>query len=600
MWYNGKTMNNSKKMNKNHQWNLGLLYSSEKDPKIEADLKSIEKKIAAFAKKYDTADKAYLTDDSKLLKSLNDYEELISTTDEKPLAYFHFLQDIDAKNKTAPAQVSLMTNRLAQVHNKLEFFENSLGDIDASRQKSLLKDKTFLKFHVQLKRIFDGAKHKLSVQEEKIMNLKSLPAYDMWIDGNERMLNMRSVMWEGKKIALAEAMNRIQNIPKADLRRKLNALVAVELKVVAPFSEAEINAIVTNKKINDELRHYGSPYENTVNNYHNDPKVVETLVHTVTESFPIAHKFYKLKAKLLGVKRLSYCDRGAKIGKISAKFSFQESLEFLKKTFGEIDPKYSQILQSFVDNGQIDAFPRIGKTGGAYCWGHYTMPTYVLLNHVDELYSLSTFAHEMGHAFHTQFSKVQGPIYCHYSTTMAETASTLFEAIAFEAVFDKLSDKEKVIALQEKINDEISTIIRQIACFNFEKDIHETIRKEGFVAAEKLAEMHNKNMSAYLGPIFDMKIDDGYGFVKWSHIRRFFYVYSYAYGMLVSKALLRRYREDKSFWKNIEHFLSAGGKDSPENILKEIGIDVSKPDFWKEGLKEIEDDVAKLEKLTRK
>ncbi len=191
-------------------------------------------------------------------------------------------------------------------------------------------------------------------------------------------------------------------------------------------------------------------------------------------------------------------------------------------------------------------------------------------------------------------------MYCHYSTSMAETASTLFEAIAFEAVFDKLSDKEKVIALQEKINDEISTIIRQIACFNFEKDIHETIRKEGFVGAERLALMHNKNMSAYLGPIFDMEIDDGYRFVQWSHIRRFFYVYSYAYGMLVSKALLRRYKQDKSFWKKIEQFLSAGGKDSPENILKEIGIDVSKPSFWKEGLKEIEDDITKLEKLTKK
>jgi oligoendopeptidase F len=588
------------KKTKKYQWNLKLLYSSEKDPRIEVDLKSIEKKIDAFARKYDKPDKVYLKNDKKLLEALNDYEELIRTTVEKPLVYFHFLQDIDAQNKTAPAQISLMTNRLAQAENKLEFFENSLGCIVASKQKSLLKNKSFSKFHVLLERIFDSAKHKLSVQEEKIMNLKSLPAYDMWIDGNERMLNMRYVIWEGKKISLAEAMNRIQNIAKTDERHKLNALVTEEVKAVAPFSEAEINAIVTNKKINDELRHYSSPYENTVNNYHNDPKVVETLVRTVTESFPVAHKFYRLKAKLLGLKRLSYCDRGAKIGKISTKFSFDESLDILKKTFGALDPKYSQILQSFVDNGQIDVFPRIGKTGGAYCAGNYSFQTFVLLNHVDELYSLSTFAHEMGHSFHTQFSKIQGPIYCHYSTSMAETASTLFEAIAFEAVFDRLSDKEKMIALQEKINDEISTIIRQIACFNFENDIHETIRKEGFVGAERLAEMHNKNMSAYLGPIFDMKIDDGYRFVQWSHIRRFFYVYSYAYGMLVSKALLRRYKQDKSFWKKIEQFLSAGGKDSPENILKEIGIDVSKPSFWKEGLKEIEDDIVKLEKLTQK
>lgn len=120
------------------------------------------------------------------------------------------------------------------------------------------------------------------------------------------------------------------------------------------------------------------------------------------------------------------------------------------------------------------------------------------------------------------------------------------------------------------------------------------------MSKEELADAHNRNMQAYLGPVFKLERDDGYMFVQWSHLRRFFYVYSYAYGLLVSKALLRRYRKDKSFWKKIEQFLSAGGKDSPENILKEIGIDVSKPDFWKEGLKEIEDDIKKLERLTKR
>ncbi len=588
-----------KKLNK-HQWNLGLLYASENDSRMESDIRSIEKKFDSFAKTYDTPKKKYLNDVQELLRALNDYEELARTTDEKPLVYFQFLKDIDAKNKTAPAQLSLLSNRLTQAENKLEFFTNSLGDIDTTRQKTILRDASFSKYRVFLRRIFEGSLHKLSVPEEKIMNLKSLPAYDMWIDGNERMLNLRSVEWEGKKISVAGASGKIPNIAQAVSRRRLNALITEQLKAVSSFSEAEINAVVTNKKINDELRRYSYPHENTVKGYHNDPKVVETLVRTVTESFPTAHRFYKLKAKLLGLEHLSYCDRNVKIGAIHEKFSFDESLDILKKTFGAIDPKYSDMLQSFVDNGQIDVFPRIGKSGGAYSWGHYSLPTFVLLNHVGDLHSLTTFAHEMGHSFHTQFSKAQGPMYCHYSTALAETASTLFEAIAFEAVFDKLSDKEKTIVLQEKINDEISTIMRQIAAFNYEKDIHDSIRKEGFVGAEKLAEMHNKHMSAYLGPVFDMKIDDGYMFVQWSHIRRFFYVYTYAYGMLVSKALLRRYKQDKSFWSKIEQFLSAGGKDSPENILKEIGIDVSKPGFWKEGLKEIEDDIARLEKLTRK
>jgi oligoendopeptidase F len=163
-----------------------------------------------------------------------------------------------------------------------------------------------------------------------------------------------------------------------------------------------------------------------------------------------------------------------------------------------------------------------------------------------------------------------------------------------------LSPARQIVALANKINSEITMIFRSIACFNFESDLHAEIRSTGFVPKERIAALHNKNMQAYLGDTFELIPDDGYFFVAWHHIRRFFYVYSYAYGILVSKALLRRYKQDKSFWKKIEQFLSAGGKDSPENILKEIGIDVSKPSFWKEGLKEIEDDISKLEKLTKK
>jgi oligoendopeptidase F len=206
----------------------------------------------------------------------------------------------------------------------------------------------------------------------------------------------------------------------------------------------------------------------------------------------------------------------------------------------------------------------------------------------------------MGHAFHTELSRSQGPWYSGYSTSLAETASTLFESIALESIFEGLSEKEKILVLHDRINDDIATVFRQIACFNFELDLHNSIRAKGFLSKEEIADIHNKNMKAYLGPLFDLKQDDGYMFVQWSHIRRFFYVYSYAYGMLVSKALLRKYKKDKSFWSSIEKFLSSGGKDTPENILKEIGLDLSKPDFWMEGLKEIEDDIIKLEKLTSK
>jgi len=581
-------------------WNFSLFYDSANDPQIERDVLEFEKLCSDFAAKYDIADKAYLRDEGTLALAMKDYEAVVKKSDAKPLMYFYFIKDIDASNNEASAKLSLLQNRLAKCGNAVAFFGISLGNISEPVQKAFLNSQKLVPYRIFLERIFSDARYTLSVAEEKILNLKSLPANEMWVSANQRILNMKTVTWKKKAMPIAGALNMIQQMPTAKLRSQLSKSVTEVLKTVAPFSEAEINAVVTDKKIEDDLRGFKTPYENTVRGYRNDPAVIERLVKTVTANFPIAHRFYALKAKLLKQKHLSYSDRAAKIGMVKTKFPFEDSVLLLKKALNDIDPKYSKILDSYLDNGQIDVGPKVGKASGAYCASTYENPTFVLLNHSNDLHSFQTLAHEMGHTFHGELSRLQGPLYYSHSTALAETASTLFETIASDAIFETLSEADKIVALHDSINDNIATIFRQIACFNFESDIHETIRQKGFMSKEELADAHNKNMSAYLGPVFKLDRDDGYMFVQWSHIRRFFYVYSYAFGQLVSKALLRRYRADKSFWSSIEKFLSAGGKESPENILKEIGIDIAKPDFWMDGLREIEADIERLEKLTGK
>ena len=399
-----------------------------------------------------------------------------------------------------------------------------------------------------------------------------------------------------KKIPVEEAASLVPTLKPKD-RQRLYDKVTKEFKDLSFFSEAEMNAILTNKKINDELRGYKEPSEATILSYQNDPKVVKLLVETVSKAFPLAHKFFKIKAKILKQKSLRYYDRNAKIADIKAKLTYEESKKTLLETFRKFDPKYSQILKSYLDNGQIDVYPRKGKTGGAFCSSSYENPTFVLLNHSENTRSFTTFAHEMGHAFHSELSRSQGPFYSDYSMSLAETASTFFEALAFDAMVEKLSEREKVIALHDKINNEISTIYRQVACFNYETEIHNILREKGFISKETLADLHNKHMKSYLGSAFKLEHDDGYFFVQWSHLRRFFYVYSYAYGLLVSKAMLKKYKEDNSFKDSIEKFLSAGGSDTPENILKSIGIDVSNPKFFQEGINEMANDISTLEKM---
>lgn len=580
-------------------WNLGILYKDHNDPRIEKDIRSIERACSVFEKKYRNK-KGYLSNESKLYDALSDFEALFAKLPfTKPLSYFGYVQDIDSSDFVARAKATHIAERLAKNDHRIVFFELSLAKISPSLQKKFLSSKKLTRFHYVLRVIFNKAKHDLSESEEKILGLKSIPAYSHWVSMTEKILGKTTVEFKGKILPLSEASQKIADLPLVE-RRELHSRTMNALAGITDVAESEINALVTNKKIDDELRGYKEPFDQTILAYQNDRKAVLALVGAVTKNFPISHRFYKLKAKLLGLKQLEYSDRAVGIGNSIREVSFDEAVSTLREVFGSLNPRYREILDNYLTEGQIDVFPKKGKTSGAYCSGNINAPTFVLLNYTNSWNDVMTFAHEMGHAIHTEFSKSQTPLYRNYTISTAEVASTLFESFVFDALFEKLSKEEQIIALHKNINDDIQTIFRQIACFNFETELHQTIRAKGGMSKEEIGALMNKHMGAYLGPSVGMSSADGNTFVSWSHIRNFFYVYSYAFGQLVSKALYAKYKEDPSYLAKIEKFLIAGGSNSPENIFMSIGIDVTKPDFWKKGLQKIEDDIERLEKLTQK
>ncbi len=584
------------KMQFKEKWDFKLFYKNDNDPQMEKDLLVYESAVSSFEKKYkDKTD--YLLDSKKLSKVLDEYEKLISMPEAyKPLHYFHLKKDINSKDKVTQSRVGIYEERFHKQSNRVIFFRLSLGKISKDKQKEFLKDKNLNKYHYFLERIFINAKYELSEKEEKIINLLNTPAYSMWVQGVSKVLSSQEVKFRGNNIPINEASGILTSLETKE-RRVLADRLNQKFKEVSDFSEAEINAVVTKKKIIDELCGFENPYQSTIISYENEERVINNLVDVVTKNFKIAHRFYKIKAKILKEDKLYYADRSAKIGNLNKSFSFKDTISILSNAFSKFGSEYEEVFKDYLNKGQIDVYPSVGKKGGAYCWGAYQIPTVVLLNHTNNFNSVMTLAHEMGHAFHTELSHTQSPIYADYTTSVAETASTLFENFVFDEVFEKLSNKEKVIALHDKINGSVSTIFRQIACFNFEKELHEKIRKSGYLSKGDIATLMNKHMKSYLGPMFEMREDDGYFFVNWSHIRRYFYVYSYAYGALISDALYLEYKKDNTFKGKIEEFLKAGGSKSPENIFSDIGIDIRNPKFFENGLKVIEEDIKKLEKL---
>ncbi len=578
------------------QWNLKLLYESPQDPQIKKDLKQYQQKRKEFAQKYKNRTD-YLEDVDALLTALTEYEQLLEELNgARPLIYFHYLTSIKSHNEQAQAQLNKITTELTKAHNQLTFFPIKLGKIDQAYQDKFLSTDKLKKYHYLLKLRFQLAKYDLKEDQEKVINLVDQTSHQMWVKGVEKALNNKTVKFDGQDLPLSTASQNISELPK-DKRRELHQKLLQKAAEAEDFAETELNAIITYKKTEDELREYQKPYEATVLASENDIETVENLVETITKSFDTAHQFYELKAQLLDLESLTYADRSAKINQFDKQYSFQEAYDLVYETFEKLDPEFSQILERMADNGQLDIFPRKGKVSGAFCSSSTNNPTYVLLNHTNDFNSVTTFAHEMGHAIHSELSKSQPVIYQSYSSSTAETASTFFEQFVFERLVEDFSEEQKIIALHNRLQDDINTIFRQIALFNFEQDLHAQVKQQGYLSSKQIGNLLNQHTQSYLGEIFDLTDLDGKFFIIWPHIRYFFYTYTYAYGHLISKSLIKQVKDNPQDISKLKQFLSAGGSNSPQNIFEDIGIDISQPQFFKQGLESVTQDLKRLRKL---
>lgn len=576
-------------------WDLNQLYTSVRDPNIERDQKKTDRAVAAFAKNY-RKDKKHLTSAPALALALLEYEKLLALPSVRASYYVFFRKDLDVEDKEAEALSAKLEERGIKRANQLLFFTLELGKIPKTQQKKFLTASILKPYRYWLTQVFENAKYDLSEPEEKILSLKSDVSHGRWIQATDNILNKKTVPFEGETLPLAKAQAMLQTLSTAR-RRALHAKIHEVYADVADIAESEINALYTDKKIEDELRGMKEPFEATIRGYQNDVPSVLALIEAVSKNTTIANRFYTLKAKLLKEKRLTYADRSASIGELATTFTFEKATEIVRTSFGALNPLYADIFDRLLHNGHVDVYPKKGKTGGAYCASTVSVPTHVLLNHIDNFESMKTLAHEMGHAIHAERSRTQRPLYQGHPISTAETASTFFEYAAMNYVIDALPKEDRIIALHNTIQDDIATVFRQVACFTFERALHEAVRKEGYVPKEHIAKLMNEHMSRYLGPVFDLKPEDGNFFVTWGHIRRFFYVYSYAYGQLISKAMHRRLEQDPQYINTVDAFLASGESKSPYEIFKECGFDTRKPAIFLEGLKSIEKDVRELEKL---
>lgn len=587
-------------MNANIQtkWALTQFYASDTDPQIERDMQTIEKACAAFEKKY--KGKSFIKSERGMYESLTAYASLFEkVSGAKPLVYFHYRQALHSGDATVSARLAQLGERMTKASNKLIFFDVALSKTPVALQKKYLKSKKLSYFKHLLGNTYESGKHTLTEPEERVLSLKS-QTDGMWVDGVDRALNKRVVTYKDEKVPINEAIPKMgMLVEKAD-RDLLWDGIHSELATIHDFCEAELNAFYTSKKISDELRKYDHPYSATLLSHEMDGKTVFALRDAVNSRVDIAHRFFALKKRVLKLKEMRMHDCNAPLTTGQKKMTFQESHDTVRAAFAGFDSDYVRIFDRAFKEGHVDVFPAVGKGGGAFHSKTLNNPGVILLNHVDDIRSAFTLAHEMGHLVHSSLAEeAQQPLYRDYSTATAEVASRFAERVYFEHILPTLS-KEEQISLRMKVTyEDMNNIFHAISDFNIEHRFYTEVYARGFVPFDEMCQMFVEENKKCFGPAVTMKPEDGYRIIYISHFRLRYYLYSYAFGSLVARALHAHVKKSKDFIPSVKAFMQAGSSKRPADIFKSIGIDVSKPDFFEHGLRAIEEDVSALEKLLK-
>jgi oligoendopeptidase F len=579
------------------EWDIEQLGNPKDFPKQREVWKNKTEKFINKWKK----NKNYLKDPKVLKQALDEYEAWATNFGTTPNElYYYWLKSEKYKDDT---EIKAKLNKIHEVsmelYNKTQFF---FLDLAKTKNKELfLKDENLKPYKHFLEMLFENAKYLLSEKEEKILNLKSQTSHSFWVEMVEKFLSKeeRTVNKENK--TYQELLSLMGDKDKKTRDQAAKAFNDITDKNV-DMAESEINAVLTNKKINDKLRNVERPDKMRHLSDDIDTEVVDALITAVEDNYQVSREYYKLKAKLLKQKKLEYHERTIEYGNLTKKYTYEESIKLVKKVFEKLDKRFKDILDVYLKNGQIDSHPQKNKHGGGFCVHMLkTQPTFILLNHTNKLNDVLTIAHEMGHGINNELMKEkQNSLNFGTPSSTAEVASIFMEDFVLQELLSEADDELKLIILMQRLDSSISSIMRQIAGYQFEQELHKTFREKGYLSKKEIGTIFQKHMKNYMGDsIIQSKGSENY-WIHWMHIRMFFYVYSYSSGLLISKAMQKMVKQDPKNIEKVKEFLGAGTSDSPKNIFKKLGIDITKKEFWEQGIQEVKDLLQETQTLAKK
>ncbi len=587
------------------RWNLGDLYASPEDPKIASDLKEATSQAVQFENKYKSIFENPHTLSAAHLKSLLKEYKQIAVLMRKPMVYAQLAFSEKTNAPAVGAFLQKIQVTLTDIGSHLLFWEVIWSQLDPKIAEPLLQAPELKEDHHYLEQVRKYGPYTLKENEEKIMAVKentSGSAFSRLFD--EVMNNIPFYLdQEGKKVKKTEGeVLSLFHSPNREERKKASQSLAEGLQTNTHLLTYIYNMILADHRSNLKIRGYQHPMDSRNLANETNLATVSNLIDTVKKNYKIAHRYYELKRNLLGLGELYDYDRYAPIDSKKEQIHFDECKRIVLAGYHEFSPKAGEIAKEFFDKKWIDAEIREGKQGGGFCCD--TTPElhpYILVNYTGSTRDVMTVAHELGHGLHQYLARRAGILESSAPLTMAETASVFGEMIIFDELLASEKDPAKRLALIcGKIDDNFSTVFRQITMTAFELKAHEAGLAQGELSSEVLSDFWMEANTEFYGKSVILTENYRNG---WKYIPHFihtpFYCYAYAFAQLVVLALYQKYKENKTaFIPAYFEMLSLGGSRKPEELAGLVGLDIARPDFWQLGLGILEKLVKQAEELS--
>ncbi len=583
-----------------NSWQLEDLFPSQKDwDAAYEELKQLKNKAADFEGKLNTPDN---------VKAVFALEDDLSLRIERLYVYAHLSHDQDTTNPTYQALVQKAKKLSVEVSEALSFITPEILALPEQQLDSYINDPGLADYKFTLQEIKREKAHVLSKTEEALLaqvgNLSQAPQQIFGMINNADMKFPRIKDEHGNEVELTHGsyIQFLEN-PNREVRERAFKAVYETYGKQKNTIAATLSANINKNMFYSRVRKYPSVLEMSLYGDNIPKEVYTNLIDTIHESLPLLHRYLKLRKKLLGVNELHMYDLFAPlVEEYKWDITYEEAKGMLLEGLKPLGENYLSVLREGLSNRWIDVYENEGKRTGAYSWGAYGTHPYVLLNHKNNLNSMFTLAHEMGHALHSYFSDENLKYRdAQYTIFLAEVASTTNEALLMDYLLNKSTDpKQKLYLLTYYADQFRTTVFRQTMFAEFEKLIHERAESGESLTPQELSKIYYDLNVKYHGK--EMTVDQDIE-MEWARIPHFytsFYVYKYATGFSAATSFSKQILEEgQPAVDRYLGFLKSGGSDYSINILKKAGVDMSSPEPIREAMSVFRELVEQMEKLTQ-